>query len=176
MFLSDNNTKRKHIPHPPDYKIPLMPVNKYDEAYVLFDTKYSTHFPDNIMLIPNGIIPSQTNDPPSPSTAPGDTKVDQQSLHVASRRFTHHLIQIRSTVWHPTIKRRQITIITNTSTDNDGVLQYTVRPINNSTTVYASHASITLINPNSYNIPLSSKDIDNQLMTDFLLSEELALV
>lgn len=35
IFIWNKDNNAKHIPHPPDYKIPLMPVNEGDAAYVL---------------------------------------------------------------------------------------------------------------------------------------------
>ena len=153
-----------------------MYVNEDDEAYVLFNTTHSAHFPDNTMLMPNGIIPSQTDDPLSPSTTLGDTKADQQSVHVPSRDFTHHPIQIGSTIWYSTIKRYKIAIITNTSIDADDALQYIVHHINGSTIVHISSANMTPVNINPIDIPLLPKDVDNQLMTKCMLSEERSFI
>ena len=37
IFMWDNDNNKKHIVHPPDCQIPLMPVNEADDAFVLFN-------------------------------------------------------------------------------------------------------------------------------------------
>ena len=57
IFMWDKDTNTKHIHHPPDCKILLVPVNEGDDAYVLFISTHHDYYPGNQLLIPNGCSP-----------------------------------------------------------------------------------------------------------------------
>ena len=54
IFLWDQDRNTKNIHHPPDCKIPLMPFNEGNDAYVLFNLTHHDYQPDNQLLTPNG--------------------------------------------------------------------------------------------------------------------------
>ena len=103
-FMWDNDTKRKHIAHPPSCPIPLMPVNEDDEAFILHISAHKRSYPDNDILLPNG-APPPLNDA-TMSTSDRDTKLDQQSNNVPSTGDDKRMIPIGSTVWHATQQER----------------------------------------------------------------------
>ena len=54
IFLGNQESNRKYIHHPPDFKILLMLVNEGNDEYVLFNMTHHDYYPDNQILIPNG--------------------------------------------------------------------------------------------------------------------------
>ena len=98
IFLWDNDTKRNHITHPPNYPIPVMPVNEDEEAYAIFIQTHLAYFPDNTMLMPNGVIPPSVDDPVLINTTTEDTNADQQFVNVPSTGFAPSSFHKGSTV------------------------------------------------------------------------------
>jgi len=165
-FMWNNDANQKHIPHPPHLPIPLMPVNEEDEVFILFNTTQSAQYPDNGILLPEGA--PQPQDECTISRTKGDTKLDQQSNNVLSAgNFTKE-----STVWHATQKKRQISIITEQHKINNKQT-YTIHPLNSNVHQVVDTADVSEIVPAPADIPTTTQDFDNQLMTECLTKEDL---
>ena len=74
---------------PPECNAPLVPINEDDEACVLFNSIYSSSFPDKSPLIPDGVYPTQLTQA---------TNTDKQSVEVYSFQSGPSVIPNGSTV------------------------------------------------------------------------------
>ena len=173
VFMWDNDKKKKHIVHPLDWPIPLIPVNEADDAFVLFNSSHSTHFPDNTFLVLDGAYP-RTN-PSEMSTTQRDNDLDQKSEKHPSPGFIDNMIPISSIVWHSNKERRRIAIIYKHMTQT-GPPAYSICPLNSKKWITIPEAEVTAIQLEPTNIPRTHKDVDSQLMTECLSSEELAQI
>lgn len=92
MWNNDKNTKR--IVYPLICTIPLIPVNKGDEAFILFNKTHLTHYPDNGLLIPNRV--SHQIDECTISRTEQDTNLGKQSKEIPLSSHMEDLIPIDS--------------------------------------------------------------------------------
>ena len=98
----------------------------------------------------------------------GDTKLDQQSNNILS---AGNFIK-GSTVWHTTQKKRQIAIITEQNKTNNKQT-YIIRPLNSNVHQVVDAADVSEIVPGPADIPTTTQDVDNQVMTKCLTKEDL---
>lgn len=82
IFMWDHDSKQKHITHPPNYQIPPMPVNRFNEVFVLFNSTHSSQFSENWLLISNGVYIPRPDLDREPATSHWYTATDQHSVNV----------------------------------------------------------------------------------------------
>ena len=142
-----------------------MLVSDDDEVYVLFNSTYSSPFPDKSPLIPDGVYPTQLTQA---------TKMEKQPAEVYSCLAGPSAIPNGSTVWYSTSARRQVAIIVKGLSVSDVSRSYTILPLNTKTTIKVSASSLTPIVPGPADIPASPADMDATLMTSWLSPEDIA--
>ena len=173
IFMWDNDNNKKHIVHPPDCQIPLMPVNEADDAFVLFNETHAAHFTDNSLLMPDGVYPQAYTSETSATQRNNDS--DQQSDNFPSPGFADKIIPTGSTAWHSNKDRRRIAIIQK-HISGPGPLSYSIRPLNSKQCITVPATELTAIRPEPADIPNTHEDVDCQLMTETLSAEELAQI
>ena len=133
--MRDNDANTKHIDHPLDLKIPLMPVNEGGDTYVLFNSIHRGYHPDNQLLMPNDY---PTIDDSEISTSPRDTDSSQQAEKVPSKEIFANFLPIGSTVWYSHNNVIQISIITGHNISSSGSTAHKLRSLNS----FVIHTSI----------------------------------
>ena len=172
IFMWDNDSKCKHIEHPPNCRIPLMQVNEADDAFILFNTTHASTFPDNQLLMPNGVYPQVDDDAALLPISPQDTNTDQQSAAVPLCQDIEH-IPIGSTIWHSKNTRRRVAIVTKYSPSDHS---YDIRPLNSTTCQSVPANEIQNIHPEPADLPVDASDVDAQILTDCLSPAELSKI
>lgn len=57
ISMWNNDKYKKHITHLPNFLIPFILFNEADDAFIIFNSIHSTHYPENGLLIPDGVYP-----------------------------------------------------------------------------------------------------------------------
>ena len=189
IFFWDNDKKSKHIDHSPTCRIPLMPVNEGEDQFAFLVSSHLKSFSDNEHLGPVDLSNQTHNDDPTlmnkheggtsnlkndkGKTASKGSEVDQQSTKVLSTSPFKPIYPEGSTVRALQKGEKKICVVDKVILTGGGDLRYRIRPLNGTTTVTLAEKDIRHVHPEPGDIPLKPSEVDNQIMTQCLSSEDL---
>ena len=171
IFMWEHDSLRKLIDHEPGCAIPLMPVNKDKDAFLLFADKHAHSFIDNdnpILLLSDGSSDS------SSLTPEGVANTDQQPVNASSAKCkTPPLFMAGDIIRATTADATFIAIIDKQFVIADRSTRYKCRPLNSKHTLTLTQDNIAAIRPDPADIPSSPADIDRETMTHCLTEDDM---
>ena len=183
LFMWDHDSKQKFIPHNPECKIPLMPVNEGDSKFTSFLSTIDNKLMDKVCLLQDGVVQcydvtAQARDPDKQS---GD--LDQQLIQHNVQQGDNQLITYETTpsiVPVGSIVRINDGLTTNLSivikdfVNESGITIYEVRTLNGKDTQMVEAHHMSIISPDPSFVPTEPSDIDPNEMAKYLTKLDLA--
>ena len=166
-----------------------MPVNEGEDQFAFLVSSHLKSLSDNEHLGPVDLSNQTHDDDPAlmnkheggtsnlqndkGKTASKGSEVDQQSTKVLSTSPFKPIYPEGSTVRALHKGKKKICVVDKVILTGGGDLRYRIRPLNGTTTVTLAEKDIRHVHPEPGDIPLKPSEVDNQIMTQCLSSEDL---